>query len=100
MAKPRILQDIDHLYNKTDEVTDAVNQASTKILEINRNDVDRVTTFNDDGSITETYADGFKVITTFDSSTQITERRYKDDVLYLTKVTTFNIDGSISETLS
>ena len=45
-------------------VADAIN-------EINRADVNRTTTFNEDGSITEVYTDGYKVTTTFDSDAQI-----------------------------
>lgn len=71
-------------------IADAIN-------EINRSDVNRTTTFNEDGSITEVYTDGYKVTTTFDSDTQITEKHYKDDTLYSTKVITFNADGSIKE---
>ena len=75
---------------KAELVADAIN-------EINRSDVNRTTTFNEYGSITEVYTDGYKVTTTFDSDTQITEKHYKDDVLYSTKVITFNADGSIKE---
>lgn len=70
---------------------------SDAINEINRA-VPKTTTFNEDGSITEIYTDGYKVITTFDSETQITEKYYKDDMLYSTKKTVFNTDGSIAET--
>ena len=70
---------------------------SDAINEINR-EVNKTTTFEPTGEITETYVDGFEKQTTFDSETQITERYYKDDVLYSTKVTQFNSDGSITET--
>lgn len=53
--------------------------------------VNRTTTFNADGSITEVYGDR-KRVTTFDSDTQITEKLYENEVLKKTKVTTFNGD--------
>lgn len=60
--------------------------------------VSRTTTFNSDGSITETYGNR-KRVTTFDSDTQITEKLYEDEALTKTKVTTFNGD-TISEVVS
>lgn len=70
---------------------------SDAINEINR-EVPKTTAFNADGSITETYTDGYKKHTVFDSATQITETYYKDNTLYSTKTTVFNADGSITET--
>lgn len=53
------------------------------------------TTFNDDGSITET--DGVTTkITTFNSDGSITEH-LEDDISSITKKTIFNEDGTISE---
>lgn len=72
--------------------------------ELNRSAVPVTTVFNSNGSITETYTDGYKKETTFDSETQITEKLYyrKNDTteytLYATKRIIFNADGSIAET--
>jgi hypothetical protein len=72
--------------------------------ELNRSAVPVTTVFNADGSITETYTDGYKKETTFDSETQITEKLYYRSSstaaykLYATKRITFNADGSIAET--
>lgn len=79
------------------KITDMLN-------EINRSAVPVTTVFNADGSITETYTDGYKKVTTFDSETQITEKLYYRSSstsaykLYATKRITFNADGSIAET--
>lgn len=56
------------------------------------------TTFNEDGSITETNSDGEKLTTTFNDDGSITETFVGDKTL--TKTITFNEDGSISEVIS
>ena len=58
----------------------------------------KTTTFNDDGSITETNADGDTLTTTFNEDGSITEV-FKGKKT-ITKTTTFNEDGSISEVIS
>lgn len=60
--------------------------------------VAKTTTFNSDGSITETNSDGHTLTTTFNSDGSITERFVGDKTIV--KTTTFNSDGSISEVLS
>jgi hypothetical protein len=55
------------------------------------------TTFNADGSITETYGDGMIKTTTFNSGGSITE--VYSSPINKTKTTTFNSDGSISEVI-
>lgn len=65
--------------------------------EINRQ-VPKTVVFAADGTITETYSDGYKVVTTFVSDSVITEQFYKDNVLYTTKTTTFAANGDITET--
>ena len=83
--------------NTNMKITDMLN-------ELNRSAVPVTTVFNADGSITETYTDGYKKETTFDSETQITEKLYYRKkstaayTLYATKRITFNADGSITET--
>lgn len=58
------------------------------------------TTFNSNGSITETNQDGDVLLTTFNSDGSITERFTAANGQVLTKVTTFNSDGSITEVIS
>ena len=58
------------------------------------------TMFNNDGSITETNADGSKKITVFNSDGSITETSYdSDEKVTMLKNTVFNDDGSITETI-
>lgn len=56
------------------------------------------TTFNSDGSIVETNAQGQKLTTTFNSNGSIVEKFDGDKTITLT--TTFNSDGSITGRLS
>lgn len=64
-------------------------------------DMTSTTVFNADGSITKTYTDGSKEITTFNDDGSITLEIYdKDNVKVKTIVTTFNDDGSITEEVS
>lgn len=56
------------------------------------------TVFNNDGSITETNADGQVKTTTFNNDGSITERFTGEKTI--TKTTIFNADGSIKEVLS
>ena len=58
----------------------------------------KTTTFNEDGSITETNADGDTLTTTFNEDGSITETFAGKKGI--TKTTTFNEDGSISEVIS
>jgi hypothetical protein len=62
--------------------------------------VDSNTTFNSDGSITQTFDDSVKN-TTFNSDGSITEtvRNSTTSGIIYTKTTIFNNDGSISETI-
>lgn len=57
------------------------------------------TTFNSDGSITETGTTGTRV-TTFNSDGSITEKFTNKSGVSIQKKTTFNADGSITETVS
>ena len=56
------------------------------------------TTFNSDGSITESYANGSTKTTTFNSDGSITE--IYSTPINKTKTTTFNADGSITEVVN
>lgn len=57
-----------------------------------------VTVFNQDGSITQTYANGNVLTTTFNQNGSITEiLKDTNNVVIYTKTTTFNQDGSITE---
>lgn len=57
-----------------------------------------VTAFNQDGSITQTYANGNVLTTTFNQDGSITEiLKDTNNVVIYTKTTTFNQDGSITE---
>lgn len=58
----------------------------------------KTTTFNADGSITETNADGHTLTTTFNNDGSITETFVGEKTI--TKTTTFGEDGSISEVIS
>lgn len=58
------------------------------------------TVFNTDGSITETNAEGDKLVTTFLNDGSIRERFTGVNGMAITKTTTFNADGSISEVIS
>lgn len=55
-------------------------------------------TFNADGTITETNADGAKLTTIFNPDGSITERFVGEKTI--TKTTIFNSDGSITEVVS
>lgn len=57
------------------------------------------TTFNSDGSITETFGDGV-LKTTFNSDGSITEKFTATDGKVITKTTKFLPDGSIQEVIS
>lgn len=60
----------------------------------------KTTTFNDDGSITATYAN-CKIVTIFNDDGSITDNLTDlEDVILLTKTTVFNDDGSITETIT
>ena len=60
----------------------------------------KTTVFNEDGSITETNADGSKKITVFNEDGSITETSYDlDEKVTMLKNTVFNADGSITETI-
>lgn len=61
--------------------------------------VGKTTTFNANGTITETYANGLVKLTTFVNDSTITEA-YTYDGVTRTKTTVFNADGSITETIS
>lgn len=54
--------------------------------------------FNDDGSITETNADGHTKTTVFDDDGNVVET-FVADGLTIAKKTTFNSDGTIDEVL-
>ena len=58
------------------------------------------TMFNADGSITETNAEGDRLVTTFSSNGNIKEVFTGTNGMTITKTTTFNADGSISEVIS
>lgn len=58
----------------------------------------KTTKFNDDGSITETNADGHTLTTSFNDDGSITETFVGEKTI--TKTTTFNTDGSITEVIS
>lgn len=55
------------------------------------------TIFSEDGSITETNAEGEKLVTSFLSKGNIQEKFTGKNGATITKTTTFNADGSISE---
>ena len=57
------------------------------------------TTFNADGSITETNQDGDTLQTIFNSDGTIVER-FTSGTQVITKTTTFNTDGTITEVIS
>lgn len=58
----------------------------------------KTTTFNNDGSISESYSNGNKKVTVFNEDGSITETLYdSEDTVLGSKKTTFNEDGSISE---
>lgn len=95
------LQTANQAKSTADAAKTTADQAAEDIAVLDMVDegmVGRTTTFNADGSITETYGNR-KRETTFDSDTQITEKLYEDDDLIKTKVTTFNGD-TISEVVS
>lgn len=58
----------------------------------------KTTTFNADGSITETNADGHTLTTQFNEDGSITETFVGEKTI--TKTTTFGEDGSITEVIS
>ena len=58
----------------------------------------KTTTFNTDGSITETSADGQTLTTVFNVDGSITQTFVGDKTIV--KTTTFNANGSITEVLS
>lgn len=58
----------------------------------------KMTTFNDDGSITETNGLGHTKTTAFNADGSITETFVGEKTI--TKTTTFNNDGSITEVIS
>lgn len=58
----------------------------------------KTTTFNADGSITETSADGQTLTTVFNTDGSITQTFVGDKTIV--KTTTFNANGSITEVLS
>ena len=57
------------------------------------------TTFNSNGTITETNQDGDVLVTTFNNNGTITET-FTSGTQVITKTTTFNNDGSITEVIS
>lgn len=57
------------------------------------------TTFNANGSITETNQDGDTLTTTFNNDGTITER-FVSGSQVITKTTTFNANGTITEVIS
>lgn len=63
--------------------------------------VDKNTTFNADGTISEVFSSGKTITTTFKADGSIEERCTftEDGALYYTKTTIFNADGSITETI-
>lgn len=62
--------------------------------------VGKTTTFNSDGSITETESNGDVKVTSFLSNGDIQEQLTKADGSITTKTTHFNADGSITEVVS
>ena len=60
---------------------------------------DKTTTFNEDGSITETYSDRV-MTTTFNEDGSITKVCTQNNGTTITQTTIFNEDGSISEVIS
>ncbi len=61
----------------------------------------KTTTFNADGSITETDGSGYVKKTIFNDDGSIAEKlTNSESTLIATKTTTFNSDGSITETVS
>ena len=58
------------------------------------------TTFNADGSITETNGSGDRLTTIFNANGSITERFTNANGLSIAKTTTFNNDGTIREVMS
>ena len=79
-----------------------VNQALDTLMANMRlsNDFSNTTVFGSDGSITQTYDNGKKIVTTFNTDGSISEKLYDGDALIYTKTTTFNSDGSITEVIS
>lgn len=62
--------------------------------------VGKTTTFNENGSITETFTDGSEKVTVFNSDGSIVETLTDVKGKVTTKTTTFNADGSITEEVS
>ena len=58
------------------------------------------TTFNANGSITETNAKGERMVTTFNANGSITESFFDNNGMTITKTTIFNADGTIAEVVS
>lgn len=58
--------------------------------------VNYVTTFNEDGSTTTTYADGRSEVTVFNEDGSILKTFYQNGVATMDELTVFNEDGSIS----
>jgi hypothetical protein len=79
-----------------------VTQAGTTINRANmmamQGFIAKTTTFNADGSITETNSKGETLTTTFNADGTITEKFVGTKTI--TKKTTFNANGTISETIS
>ena len=61
--------------------------------------VAQTTTFNSDGSITQTNSAGHTLKTKFNNDGTITEE-FNGEKLKITKTTKFNADGSITEVIS
>lgn len=77
--------------NSVDDIKDSFDNATQK----------RTTTFNDDGSIKESLADGRYKVTTFADDGTITETFYSaTGTVVGTRTTTFAEDGSITEAVT
>ena len=71
----------------------AVNRATLMAMQ---GFISQTTVFNEDGSVTETNAEGHTLVTTFPSET-VTVETFTAGTQVITLTTTVNADGSVSE---
>lgn len=107
IARTSQLGDLNALATKNNSnLVDALNEVNTSatnnansIEKLSNNlngTIDKTTTFNKDGSITET-TEAYTNTTVFNDDGSITETKVFADETTITKTTTFNEDGSITE---
>jgi len=88
-----------YIMTRDDDPSEAGTHINRSLLMAMQGFVAGKTTFNADGSITETGATGTKV-TVFNSDGSIVETFTGTNGSVIKKTTTFNSDGSITETIS